>query len=514
MKLFNSVQFNKPKRNKFDLSHERKFSMKMGTLTPFFVQEVIPGDSIRLNTEMFMRFQPMIAPVMHRIRTKTDLYFVPNRLIWDNWGKFITGGDLGTDNPIHPYIAYSEATKANFPLKGLADYLGVPPLGTSTMNQTINISALPFRAYQLIWNEYYRDQNLQAELDISKTDGNQDAISGQSTMLTTLRQRAWEKDYFTSALPWAQKGGSVASPVSGAVTPGTLQASEIRKVTDNTLASSGPLTSSLGQENVNGNEPTYRSLTGEGSVEGEVNINELRRSVRLQEWLERNARAGSRYIESILAHFGVLSSDARLQRPEYLGGGVNPVVISEVLSTYQNADDTGYPQGTMSGHGISTGNITGFKRKFEEHGFIIGIMTVLPRTAYQQGLPKHFSRFDKFDYAWPSFAQLGEQEIKLKELYLDTAASNAEETFGYQSRYAEYKYAPTTVHGDMRTNLAFWHEGRIFQNKPVLNEQFIQADPDKRIFAVTDQNEDEIICQLYNRVDALRPLPYFNTPTL
>lgn len=505
MNIFSSTAGRKPKRNKFDLSHEKKMSLKMGTLTPFMLQEIIPGDSFKVKTEMLMRLQPMLAPIYHRVRVKTDYFFVPNRLVWDNWQKFITGGEKGTDTSVHPYLKMNEANKDLFQKGTLCDYFGIPIIDQSlTVSSETKINALPFRAYQLIYNEYYRDQNLVDEVPITKGDGEVTSYS----LITTLRKRAWEKDYFTSCLPWAQKGEKIELPTDINYKPTT----DLTKM-DGSAPAGGALTSTMAGKLVEAgaNELRVENIESLGTT-----INDLRVAVRLQEWLEKNARAGSRYIESILAHFGILSSDARLQRPEYLGGSINPVVISEVLSTYQQADDSGYPQGTMAGHGISTGGNGGFKRKFEEHGFVIGIMTILPRTAYQQGIPKLYQRFDKFDYAWPSFAQLGEQEVKNNELYYDPEDSGEynDTVFGYQSRYAEYKYQPSTVHGDFRDNLAFWHMGRIFENKPVLNESFITADPTKRIFAIEDPEEDEILCQLYNRVDALRPLPYFNSPTL
>jgi hypothetical protein len=403
---------------------------------------------------------------------------------------------------VHPYLEITELNKTNV-LKGtLADFLGLPVLANGdSISAPYQVSALPFRAYQLIYNEYYRDQNLIDPVTVLKTDG----LDG-SADVWQLRKRAWEKDYFTSCLPWAQKGGPVTAPAE--VEYSSL--SQVRTATDTIPADAGLLSTSGNLQAGAGVGAKIENIEDIG-----ININDLRISVRLQEWLERQARAGSRYIETILSNWGVLSSDARLQRPEYLGGSINPIVISEVLSTYQNADDTGYPQGNMSGHGISTGGNGGFKRKFEEHGYVFGIMTVLPRTAYQQGIPKTFSRFDKFDYAWPSFAQLGEQEVKTKELFFAPNNESANETvFGYQSRYAEYKYQPSTVHGDFKDTLDYWHMGRKFAAVPVLNASFIEADPTKRIFAVTDQNEDEILCQIYNRVDAIRCLPYFNTPTL
>ncbi|AXH77918.1 MAG: major capsid protein [Microviridae sp.] len=511
MKLFNDIQFNKPKKNKFDLSHEKKLTMKMGAMVPILLQEVIPGDQFRVNTEMLMRLQPMLAPIMHRVRVKTDYFFVPNRLVWDNWQKFITGGEDGLSTNVSPYVLIETGIPANLIEKStLWDYYGMPSFDPTGMPGQLKVNAMPFRAYQLIYNEYYRDQNLVPEITIAKTDG----LEPNTAAMLKLRTSAWEKDYFTSALPFAQKGGPVSLPIDPVVNYKNIsivKQSGTGANADGAL-SVDPITGDL--HDVSG---TARIENIQDITNASTTINDLRVAVRLQEWLEKNARAGSRYIESILAHFGVRSSDARLQRPEYLGGSSNPIVISEVLSTFQfSGDPDGAPQGNMSGHGVSAGNVPGFKRSFEEHGFVIGIMRVLPKTAYQQGIPKFMTRTDKLEYAWPSFAQLGEQEVRNQELYFDKALPDAtnQGTFGYQSRYAEYKFNCGTVHGDFKTNLSFWHMGRIFAAPPVLNESFITADPTKRVFAVTDPTEDELLVQLYNSISALRPLPYFNTPTL
>lgn len=517
MSIFSKIRSKRPPKNKFNLSHERKFSFQMGKLTPILVQDVVPGDKFRVNSEIFLRMAPMLAPIMHRVNVFTHYFFVPNRLVWDEWEDFITGGREGTSEPVAPVISAGNTNLATrMGVGSLWDYMGLPVMNSAA---PVNhyVSALPFRAYQLIYNEYYRDQNLMEELNISKASGNITAPS-QLQLLTQLRTRAWEKDYFTSALPWAQRGGDVSLPFESEINYKD-NSEVISSLTGNPTFNNNQLgvtSAQLGSLRANdgtlGNDGyPVRIENIEDITSGSVTINELRRSVRLQEWLEKNARGGARYVEQILSHFGVRSSDARLQRPEYLGGGKQPVQISEVLSTFQEA--TGNPQGNMSGHGVAVGGKNGFKRFFEEHGYVIGLMSVLPKTAYQQGIPRHFSRSDRFDYYWPEFAQIGEQEIKNKELYLDVASEeNSDATFGYQSRYAEYKYAPSTVHGEMRDSLAFWHMGRIFNTAPALNSSFVSADPTTRIFAVEDQ--EHMYCQLYNKVDAIRPMPYFGTPTL
>lgn len=516
MSIFSKISLRRPKLNKFDLSHERKMSLNMGKLVPIFCGDVIPGDKFRVNSEIMMRYAPMLAPIMHRVNVFTHYFFVPNRLVWNEWEDFITGGRLGTSAPIAPYMKYDTTGYSNgiWQAGTLADYLGIPQVPSEEMDTELKISALPFRAYQLIFNEFYRDQNLMAPIEFSKASGW--TSYADDIILGTIRNRCWEKDPFTSALPWAQRGGEVSTPLEGTADVTYKNISEIYRASD------GAEPDATGDIGVDIDDPSVRlkaSANAAARIENidEINvdsagfsINDLRRAVRLQEWLEKNARGGARYIEQILSHFGVVSSDARLQRPQYLGGGKAPTVISEVLSTVDSTD----PLGTMGGHGIAIGNMNGFNKRFEEHGYIIGIMSVLPRTAYQQGVPRHFLRESKLDYAWPEFAHLGEQEVYDCEVFLNELATNHKTTFGYNSRYCEYKYMPSLVSGDMKSSLSYWHMGRIFTAPPALNQSFVESDPTLRIFAVTDPEIHHLYCQVYNNVSALRPLPYFGTPTL
>lgn len=500
MNMFTKVSMRKPKRNKFNLSHDVKMSAQMGKLVPFLCQEIVPGDSWRGSAEVMVRLAPMIAPIMHRVNVYTHYFFVPNRLLWDKWEDFITGGESGTAiQPVKPYTTASVLYTGNKTTGSLADYLGLPV--TSLPNTAMNsqqIELLPFKAYQLIYNEYYRDQNVQDEIDIRKSVSGLESGAAVVNQICQLRTRAWEKDYFTSALPWSQRGGEVTLPLQDLVPASVYDAN------DNPLT--GDVTASAGGLQVGGTPATVWPIDPNA-----ITINNLRRSIRLQEWLEKNARAGSRYIEQILSHFGVKSSDARLQRPQFLGGGKQPVVISEVLNTSGTLTE---PQGNMAGHGISVGGSNGFKKSFEEHGFLFGIVSVMPKTAYQQGIPRMFqNRWDRFDYYWPEFAQIGEQEVFLSELYA-VDNPNDDTVFGYQSRYADYKYIPDQVRGQFRTTLDHWHMGRIFESTPNLNASFIQSNPTKRIFAVEDANSEDLYIQIYNRIDALRPMPYFGTPTI
>ncbi|WNK12752.1 MAG: major capsid protein [Microvirus sp.] len=517
MSIFNSkIPIFAPSRNKFDLGHERKMSMNMGKLVPILCQHVIPGDSFKVNSQIFVRFAPMIAPVMHRVNVNTHYFFVPYRILWAEWEKFITGGDYGAAAPVFPTVRITAPAGTNPPtveqtwgLGSLADYLGVPTYsGVAIPTNPLDISALPFRAYTKIYDDYYRDQNLEPSLDVKTTSGDQTLTDpDEVNKITQLRTRAYEKDYFTTALPWPQKAPDVQIP-------GT----EIFRATRGDNGNPFPASAGIGTD-AGANLIDVASGAGLVLKDGIGNsINDLRKAFKLQEWFEKQARGGSRYIETILSHFRVKSSDARLQRSEYLGGGQQHVTISEVLQTIdQTATD--FPLGTMGGHGVSSGNSNGFTRSFEEHGVIIGIMSVLPKSAYQQGLDKHWRKFDKFDHYWPSFANLGEQEVKLHELYYktDDPAGHADKTFGYQSRYAEYKHQFDSVHGDFRENLAFWHMGRIFGSEPALNNAFIKAehtDGMDRIFAVQDPATHNIWVQLYNSVSALRPMPYHSTPSI
>ena len=534
MSIFSKVAMPRPPSNTFDLSHDRKFSGHIGNLIPISVMECVPGDKFTIKATNLTRFAPLITPIMHKASVYCHFFFVPNRILWNKWETFISGsvdGQYPNTDPSNP--AYSSptfpkvniVTTADYGVSSLADYLGLPT-GTSLND----VSALPFAAYQKIYNDYYRDENLIAPDEVELVEGTQSAAN--TIKLSALKKRAWQHDYFTSALPWTQKGPEATLPL-GTTAPISYvnvptDATYIKdSATGNAIAnfdSSGgaPLEStSTGALFVDNPTTTYVDFDNSSSLQANLSgataasINELRRAFRLQEWLERNARGGTRYIELIMAHFGVRSSDARLQRPEFLGGSSTPITISEVLQTSDNSGGSeGGPQGNMAGHGVSVGQSDYVSYKAEEHGYIIGIMSVMPMTAYQQGIPKHFSKFDKFDYYWPSFANIGEQAIANQEIYYQNNPTTDDATFGYTPRYAEYKYLPSTVHGTFRTSLNFWHMGRIFAGAPSLNQDFIECDYEevKRVFAAPDQ--EHLYVYLHNEVKATRLMPYFGTPTI
>lgn len=529
-RIFNQVPGGQVKRNAFNLSHERKLSCDMGKLVPILCTEVVPGDTFRVNSEIMMRFAPMFFPVMHRIDVYVHYFFVPNRIIWNEFEDFITGGPDGQSEAVFPRFRISKSNYTDWKLEhgvsgGLSDYLGVPVIPEPLTNEDyIDISMLPYRAYAKIFDEYYRDQDLVQPLDLSDDSG----IFTSIPDLPQLQNRAWEKDYFTSARPWAQKGDAVSLPIAGAGKVNVeldpeLPGYDFPRMVDQdgvAITNSTLVTGGAGQIAVDGDLLKTAWLDPQAGLKVDMSkasftaatINELRRAFQLQKWLERNARSGSRYTEVLRAHFGVKSSDARLQRPEYLGGGRQKVSISEVLQTSESSENS--PQGEMAGHGISIGSTNRFKAFFEEHGYVIGIMSVLPRTAYQQGIPKHLQKFDRFDYFWREFAHIGEQEIKMSELYIQRTNELNNKTFGYAPRYAEYKYLPSTVHGDMRSNLMSWHMGRIFTNEPVLGKEFVQSDPTRRIFNVEEEGVDPLWCHIFNNVKAIRPMPVFGEPGL
>ncbi|AXL15363.1 major capsid protein [Microviridae sp.] len=498
--LFNSIQLTKPKKNFFDLTHDVKMSTNMGQLTPILALECVPGDKFDIGCESIIRFAPMVAPVMHRMDVTMHYFFVPNRILWDNWEKFIVDPN---SEYVLPYITYYNANNYSTQQNKFLDYMGVPPNNSSTSQW---LTALPFAAYQCIYNEYYRDQNLIAPVDYKLVDGENGVNYAE---LFAMRNRAWEHDYFTASLPFAQKGQAVDIPI-GAIEGNAPIYYEGSSGDSPTVLSGSPYSKTVPPQPSSTTSTDLFAQTDGLDVEP-TTINDLRRAFRLQEWLEKNARGGTRYIENILSHFGVKSSDARLQRPEYITGVKTPVVVSEVLNTSGTVDQL--PQGNMAGHGIAVSSGNSGSYFCEEHGYIIGIMSVMPKTAYQQGIPRTYLKRDSLDYFWPTFAHIGEQEVANNELFAYTNDPGG--TFGYVPRYSEYKYMPSRVAGDFRTSLDYWHLGRIFEDAPQLNQEFIECTPEacERIFAVTDVEQDKLYCHVLNKIKAVRPMPKFGTPS-
>jgi len=499
-KLFSTVGYKKPKRTAFDLSHERKLSCKMGQLIPIMNDEVMPGDTFKIRSEVLVRLAPMIAPIMHRTNVFIHYFFVPNRILWDDWEKFITGEE--------DLLVPTSNWTVNVPKGSIGDYMGLP-VGVSAENLG-GINVFPLRAYVKIWNDYYRDENQQEELDLTVAPW-----YDQDPFL-----RAWEKDYFTSSLPAKQQGGPYGVPLNETY----IETGSLAYHPDGSPAD-GPIHAT----NSSLHDSTENVVIKNYVDEQYIDINEFRVAHRLQRWAERQIRSGNRYVETLLSHFGVHNNDLRMQRPQYLGGGKMPVTISEVLNTNGNKIDdasigSNVPLGDMAGHGIGIGSTPVAKATFKEHGWIMGIMSVIPKTTYQNGIHRSWLRKDKFQFPWPEFANFGEHAVLQKEIFATNTPEENDRVFGYQSQYSDLKYKGSSVHGDFRDNLSFYHMGRIFadtpdsgqQYPPALNEEFITCDTsaiNERVFTTGD-TADTLWIQVYNAVTAIRPLPYYGTPTL
>lgn len=544
---FQSVKLLKPQKSAFDMSHTKRSSTRMGRLTPVFLQEAIPGDVWRGGSEILLRLAPLLAPIYDSIELFVHFFFCPNRLLWQEWETFITGGRLGVGidpvaAPVPPFIdigaSYGEDSTF-FDKSNLADYMGVPILSElevdpATAYAGIHLDIMPFAAYQLVWYEYYRDRNFLEDafftiaMPLPSGDvGAADLLDGLEYL--TLKTRAYMHDYFTSALPFTQRGEEVLMPLAGTGSVTYLERSLIK-----TAAGADANPSSLvgvglsldGEMDVNkldaaddGDAGRIENIDEVLLTASSVSINDFRSAYALQVWLERNAVGGSRYTESTQAHFGVKPQDSRLQRPEYVGGGRIQVKISEVVSTAYSNDGSGVvPLANMAGHGVTYGNTNQFNYFCVEHGFIIGIASIMNPPSYHQGLPRMFRRRSFLDYPWPTFSKLGEQQVDKAELYANAAnltpdADGLLELFGYQSRYADWKYVSNTNHGDFHDTLLFWTLTREFADSPELSEEFVQFDDEtqNRIFAVGGSN-DNFWMYIHNRCSVKRALPYFGTP--
>lgn len=568
--LFTSVKTPRVPLNRFDLSFDRIGTYKMGKLYPIICKEMLPGDRFRVRTDSLVRTMPLSSPAFGRLRMYIHYFFVPNRLVWDSWEDFITGGESGEDTHVPPYAQWSDLIGADFlarsksddsgnwtykPEDGLVAAFGLPaqPYAGSNVpdagvangiSTTTPVSVLPFRGYRLIWNEYYRDQNVDDELPVSTSEDGRVDFTGwkdsgyKASVFGDLLSRRWLKDYFTSALPTPQRGPDVQLPIVGE--GGTIHADGPLKLliqnkgtggtTKNTSAFVPDVDKGLG--NVTGiniaESPTdqfpldvqhtdlmYASgLTTAGGSVVAATINDLRRAIALQRFYEISARSGSRYIETIMGHFHVRSSDARLQRPEYLGGGVTDINVGEVLQT--SATDQASPQGNMAGRGFGIGRSNQCTYRAEEHGYLFGIMSIIPEPFYYQGIDKEWTRQSRVDYYWPSFAHLGEQEIDKSELSVGTSDGETDtygKLFGYAPRYAEYKFSKNIITGLLRGSLANWTFARKISD-PNLNAAFLEIPQVNNPFAVQDEDMDKFIIWLSNDIRALRPMPFFGTPSI
>jgi hypothetical protein len=509
------------RRSKFDRSHAYKTTFDSGLLIPFFVDEALPGDTFSIDPTILARLATPIYPIMDNMFLDVHFFAVPNRLLWDNWQKFM-GERTNPDDSIDYTLPQIEITTghANAGVNTLVDYFGLPPSPASTYY----VSSLPFRAYNLIYNEWFRDQNLQDSVVVDTGDGPDDIADYE------LLRRGKRHDYFTSALPWPQKGPGVELPL-GSTAPvlGIGKANQTFSsgplAVYETAQSSTTLFSSTNSINVGSgggtfyveedpNNPGYPGIFADLSNATAATINSIREAFTLQQMLEKDARGGTRYVELIRSHFGVVSPDARLQRPEYLGGGSTPLIVNPVQQT--TSTDATSPQGNLAAYAVAISRGKGFVKSFTEHCTIIGLMSARADLTYQQGIQKMWSRSTRYDFFWPTLAHLGEQPVYNKEIYWQGSSADAD-VFGYQERYAEYRYHPSKITGTLRSthpqSLDAWHLSQEFGSLPTLGSTFIEENPPvDRVVAVP--SEPDFIADAYIRFKAVRPMPIYSVPGL
>lgn len=491
------------KRSKFSLSHYKMLPMNHGPLVPCGLVEVLPGDSIQHATSLLIRTQPLVTPVMHPDHVRIFHFFVPFRIIWEDWEDFITGGDDPDVEPTFPTVTINNAA-----LNSLADYLGIP----TGVAQNKSVSALPFRAYALIFNEWMRDQDLVAKVGFSKASG------VDATTNTSLLYSAWEKDYFTTARPWAQKGDAVTLPLgteADVITNG--QTPQFRGTTEG-VDRNAQVKTSTGYLNMPGfagaDQPiifgTETGLKTDLQTATAATVNDIRLAMALQRYQEARARYGSRYTE-YLRYLGIRSSDARLQRPELLGSSKQTITFSEVIQTGVTTSGNTAGVGNLRGHGIGTMRSNRYRRFFEEHGYIVSLLNVIPRTVYFEGLERHWTYNSRNDFFQKELQHIGQQEVRKDEIYMQGISADAE-TWGYQDRYDHLRRMESRVHGDFKTTLNSWHMARDFAGLPTLNSSFVTADPTNRIFA--DTAASQLYVMAYHSIQARRILSQVGTSNI
>jgi len=508
-------------RSSFKREFTHKTTFDAGYLVPIYCDEVLPGDTFNLSMTAFVRMATPITPIMDNLHLDTFFFFVPNRLIWNNWQKFMGQQDNPGDST--SYVVPQQVSPAGgYAVGSLQDYMGLPTVGQVNNTSTVSHCAFWPRAYNLIWNEWFRDQNLQNSVTVDKGDG-PDLYSNY-----TLLRRGKRHDYFTSSLPWPQKGASVtlplgtSAPVKGIGFTGSISAGSISGVRESGggTATYNQYSSSMVMNATATGSSGAPTIYADLSQATAATINQLRQSFQIQKLLERDARGGTRYTEIIRAHFGVISPDARLQRPEYLGGGHAPIVVSPIAQTSgTSASGTTTPLGNLAAMGTSLANRHGFTQSFTEHGVILGLASIRADLTYQQGLPRMWSRSTRYDFYFPAFATLGEQAVLNKEIYV-TGTSTDNDVFGYQERWAEYRYKPSQISGLFKSTssgtIDFWHLAQKFTSLPTLNTTFIQDTPpvSRVVAAGSVANGQQFLVDTFFTNRVARPMPLYSVPGL